>query len=877
MNSDATGKNPEPKSLPARLYRWIDKRTGLGNLMKESLDEPIPGGARWAYVFGSGLLFIFISQVITGLCLTLYYVPSAESAHTSVAYITKQVAAGAFLRSLHYYGSSAMIIVLGLHFLQTFLYGSFKGRRELLWLSGAVLSMLVLGMGFTGYLLPWDQKAYFATAVGTNIAGQVPLIGEWLTRLMRGGDTLGTLTISRFYVAHVFLIPGMIFLFIAVHIALFRKAGPAGPIAEDPIEPKMQPEGFYPKQVLMDMAFALLLMVGLGFLAYFHPVELGPVANPANTQFIPRPEWYYLPMFEWLKFWEGPRVLIGMVVIPGTLALLFFLLPFLDRKLERRPWRRPIPLLAVAIVLTGTLYLGMRSRQDDARDPAIAAQLALQEQQEKQYNAEPFHPFIESPGGAAAPAPSGPVNPQVAQGRGVFDNNGCSGCHGETGMGGPAAPGLSGITTKYTADQITAMLHTPTAKMRAGGMPAFDLSAHDLSALLSYLAVIGTSAANVPAAYSVAQPKGEAPHPVAPAAPATASAPVPDAATLAAGQQFFHQHSCFVCHGPTGGGNRRIPPMSTLLATVKDAQLEALLRAPSAKMHAGGMGPVQATPEQMTALLAYLRSLAPAAAATPAASTSANAAPASVAAEATPAAAPTSATAGQNPPAAAQTSTAAPKAQTASAQKTHTSAGRTLFVNNGCAACHGQNAQGTAFAPSLAGVPAKLPQGQFAALLRNPTQKMRDGGMPKFPLNDSDMQQLAAYLNGLSGGSARQAPAQAAQSHAASGHAASSHAGHAAPTPAQRPLTAEELRGKAIFERSSCASCHGESGLYGTVAAPPLAGTASELPAAMIANLLRHHSKPMQQGGMPLTNFNASDMQAIVAYIRSLPDTPPAQ
>src|SRR5665213_2954515 len=151
----------KPKTVPRRLYSWFNQRTGINSVMHASLDEPVPGGARLAYVFGSGLLFLFISQVITGLCLALYYVPSAQSAHTSVAYITKQVAAGSFLRSLHYYGSSAMIIVLVLHFLQTFLYGSFKGRRELLWMSGAILSFLVLAMGFTGYLLPWDQKAYF--------------------------------------------------------------------------------------------------------------------------------------------------------------------------------------------------------------------------------------------------------------------------------------------------------------------------------------------------------------------------------------------------------------------------------------------------------------------------------------------------------------------------------------------------------------------------------------------------------------------------------------------------------------------------------------------------------------------------------------------
>jgi ubiquinol-cytochrome c reductase cytochrome b subunit len=486
----------------ARMKSWLEQRTGVHELMKESLDEPIPGGARLAYVFGSGLLFIFISQIVTGVCLALYYVPSAETAHTSVAYITKQVAAGAFLRSLHYYGASAMIVVLALHFLQTFLYGSFKGRRELLWISGAVLSLLVLGMGFTGYLLPWDQRAYFATAVGTNIAGQIPLIGDWVTRLMRGGDTIGTLTLSRFYVAHVFLLPAAIFIFIGAHIALFRKAGPAGPIDEDPIHPKLAPEGFYPRQVVMDMAFALLVVVGLGVLSYFHPAGLGPIANPADTHFLPRPEWYYLPMFEWLKFWEGPEVVFAIVVVPGILALLFFSLPFLDRTLERRPWRRRIPVLAVAIVIVGMIYLGVKSHMDDQSDPSIAGQLAIQDRQEKTYTAAPFHPYIESPGTTAPlPSESGPVNPAVAQvlaqGKMIFDSNGCSGCHGETGMGTAAAPSLAGVTSKFPEAQLIALLHNPNAKMRAGGMPATDLSASDMSALLAYLGVLGTSAANV--------------------------------------------------------------------------------------------------------------------------------------------------------------------------------------------------------------------------------------------------------------------------------------------------------------------------------------------------------------------------------------------
>src|SRR6202163_3689006 len=203
------GENGAPLPPQKGLWGWLNRRTGLDNLLRTALDEPIPGGARFAYIFGSGLLFIFISQIITGIFLALYYVPSADHAHTTVAYITKAVTAGSFLRSLHAYGASAMVVVLFLHLTQTYIYGSYKGRRELLWVSGCVLFALVLGMAFTGYLLPWDQRAYFATAVGTNAVSEIPWMGESIKRLMRGGTEMGTLTISRFFVAHIFLIPAV--------------------------------------------------------------------------------------------------------------------------------------------------------------------------------------------------------------------------------------------------------------------------------------------------------------------------------------------------------------------------------------------------------------------------------------------------------------------------------------------------------------------------------------------------------------------------------------------------------------------------------------------------------------------------------------------
>src|SRR5438445_1809349 len=176
----------------------------------------------------------------------MYYVPSADHAHTTVAYITKEVTGGSFLRSIHAYGSSAIIIVLLLHLTQTFVYGSYKGHRELVWLAGCVLLALMLGMAFTGYLLPWDQKAYFATTVGTNIFSEVPVIGNGLKRLLRGGTEMGTLTLSRFFVLHVFLIPALIFFFVAQHLYLFRKAGATGPVTEDPLSPQLPAEGFSP-------------------------------------------------------------------------------------------------------------------------------------------------------------------------------------------------------------------------------------------------------------------------------------------------------------------------------------------------------------------------------------------------------------------------------------------------------------------------------------------------------------------------------------------------------------------------------------------------------------------------------------------------------
>ncbi len=471
----------------SRLFMWFERRTGLNKLLHEALDEPIPGGARYAYIFGSGLLFVFLSQFITGIFLALYYVPSVSDAHVTVAYITKVVAAGSFLRSLHVYGASAMVIIVIMHLAQTFTYGSYKGRRELLWVSGTILFTLVMGMAFTGYLLPWDQKSYFATAVGTSVVSEVPFVGGFIERLMRGGTQIGTLTLSRFYVMHVFYIPALIFLFAAIHIYLFRKAGAAGPISESPVNPKQKTESFYPRQLLMDLGLALLLVVALGFAAYFAPAALGPLANPADTQYLPRPEWYFRPLFEWLKIWHGQGEFVRIVIVPGIIVVLFVGLPFIDRRLERRPWRRPVAMGIFSVVFISIISLGAYSYYQDSHDKYVATQLAQQHRMEEKYMKQPFKPQMVGAAAVLQAKPSAVASPLATEGKKIFQSHSCYACHGEGAVGTPIAPKLIGIGQKFSTSQMEHLFKHPLPAMDKGGMPHFTFTPDQVKALRTYL------------------------------------------------------------------------------------------------------------------------------------------------------------------------------------------------------------------------------------------------------------------------------------------------------------------------------------------------------------------------------------------------------
>lgn len=470
---------------------WIDERTGIRRMTRDLLDEPIRGGARWSYVFGSILLFLFLLQVITGIFLTLYYVPSADHAHASVAFIQKAVPGGALLRGIHHYSASAMVIFAVVHLAQVFLFGAYKQRRELVWGVGAVLLLLILGFAFTGYLLAWDQAAYFGTKVGTSIAGEIPVIGPVQQRIILGGTDLTTLTLSRFFATHVFLLPLAMGLLIAAHVFLFRKAGPAGPYHE---RDDARVDRFYPQQVFKDSIAILGIFLALIAMTRRWPAELGPEADP-SSDYLARPPWYFLPLFLLLRYFPGKYSIIPTVVLPGVIFTLIFLLPFLDRRAERHPMKRPFAIAALALILLGSIGLIGLSKYQDKKDLQFSAKLAEQEEEQKAFLAAPFKPqVIGASAGAASPANLAALN--VADPPPSFTNH-CADCHGGHGEGdsGPPLIGVSG-KPRRSKDDLLKILNNARSYGLKKPMPASfaDLSPEDKNSIIEWLDQTKTNA-----------------------------------------------------------------------------------------------------------------------------------------------------------------------------------------------------------------------------------------------------------------------------------------------------------------------------------------------------------------------------------------------
>src|SRR5271155_1632385 len=306
---------------------WLEHRTGIESAVKSFLYEDIPASAGWHQIIGSIAVFFFVIQVFTGAMLAFNYAPTPGEAYNSVKYIMTELTAGSLIRGLHHWGASMMLIIVVLHMLQVFLYGAYKKPREATWMMGVVLLLVTLAFGLTGYLLPWDNRAYWGTVVTTQIASQAPGAGPYILRLLGSeGGAIGVVTFARFYAVHVLLLPPLTMLLAVVHLILVRRHGVA-PAAND-TKPKKK---FFPEQVFKDTVATFLWFAILVGMAVAVRVPLGHVADPTDTSFIPRPEWYFLFLFQTLKMFEGPLEIVGSLVLPTLAILTLFMVPFIDR------------------------------------------------------------------------------------------------------------------------------------------------------------------------------------------------------------------------------------------------------------------------------------------------------------------------------------------------------------------------------------------------------------------------------------------------------------------------------------------------------------------------------------------------------------------
>ncbi len=371
------------------MLTWLDHRTGYRRLLSALLIEHIPGGAKWRYVWGSCLAFVFSIQMITGLLLMTAYSPGDSTAWASVHYIQYQMDFGWLIRGLHHFGSQTMVVLLGVHMLQVVIAGAHLQPREINWWLGLLLLGTVLALSLTGYLLPWDQKGYWATQVATSIAGTLPVFGPWLQKVVVGGPAYGHHTLTRFYALHVGILPLLVILLTNLHLAAFRRHGVTTP---------KHPEGhgwFWPDQAFRDLVVGLVIfgvMLALVVMKHGHKIEapadapeqglyeqwahagrdgrganLDAPADPSRP-YPARPEWYFLFLFQLLKYFEGEQEIIGTLVIPNVVLGLLALLPLLGYG-RMRKFGHVFGVLVVTGLLVGAASLTCMALADDMVEP----------------------------------------------------------------------------------------------------------------------------------------------------------------------------------------------------------------------------------------------------------------------------------------------------------------------------------------------------------------------------------------------------------------------------------------------------------------------------------------------------------------------------
>jgi ubiquinol-cytochrome c reductase cytochrome b subunit len=538
----------------ASIGEWLDHRTGVQTAVRQFLYEEIPASSGWHQVFGSVAIFLFLVQAFTGALLAFNYAPTPGDAYNSLRYILTELTGGRLIRGLHHWGASMMIVVVVLHMVQVFLYGAYKKPREATWIAGVVLLLVTLAYGLTGYLLPWDNRAYWGTVVTTQIAGQAPVVGPYVTRLLGGGGAVGVVTFARFYGMHVLLLPPATVLLIALHVFLVRKHGVA-PAPGDDLLPRKQ---FFPAQVFKDTVAIFIAFAILYTLALVARVPLEQLADPTDTSYVPRPEWYFMFLFQTLKLFPGPLEVLGSVVLPGLAVLTLILVPFLDRgqlvKVTRRTFA--IGVVALAAVAWGGLTA-----------TAVATTPKPPEAAEIDYS---------------APTDWMELTPEEMAGVAYFRQEHCEACH-STGEGGSkVGPDLTQASIHKDAAWMIQHFKRPSAIRPGTAMPPIQLSDAQLNSLAAFLLKLNPNNA-------------------------TALGNAPEFATE--GALVYKAKQCGACHLVNGVGMKLGPPLNGLAQRRSRSWVVEHFANPQELSPGSIMPPYKLTPKELDDLTTYLFAL----------------------------------------------------------------------------------------------------------------------------------------------------------------------------------------------------------------------------------------------------------------------------
>jgi ubiquinol-cytochrome c reductase cytochrome b subunit len=459
-----------------RILHWLNERVALDRLWRTMAKHPVPpettsGGYGWLYVLGFVTLAVFLLQILTGVALVSRYIPSTGAAYESVAMITREGWSGRMLRGMHYWGASLMIVFMLLHLARVFLTAAYKYPREVNWLTGVLLLVLVLAMGFTGQLLRWDQDGLWGVVVAAQYAGRVPFIGDAFQRFILAGDTVGGATLSRFFALHVIIMPLLILAIVGVHVALVlhhgisekpRKGMPVDPSRyKQEYKARLDLEGrpYWPDAAWQELVVVGVVVAGIMALAAFSgPRPLGSPPDPALVPTHPRPDWFLMWYYSLLavkpRGWEDAT----MVYLPIVAFLLLVALPFLRSTGERALSKRPaavVVAVTVALALGSLTIVGYRG---------------------------PWVPDFETRPFTSQDLPD--ADPAVVEGAALFHSMGCQYCHAVAGRGGPWGPDLTRVTHRMRHTTITERIVSGV-----GEMPAYRgrLTPGQLAAIIAFL------------------------------------------------------------------------------------------------------------------------------------------------------------------------------------------------------------------------------------------------------------------------------------------------------------------------------------------------------------------------------------------------------